>query len=343
MATTVRAYVDGSMKQYGPPVPPPALNGANAEVKGTQPLYPGHIYVHPFDYDPDNFEDSLFSEYPDLFDWMRVPEEPKAPVETVGRKRKRSVSRDVEKSEKKRQRKDKKVREPSPTVRKKTSRSATTENLFSYKTGTRKAVTGSRSRKRTVDESLLVRVPFTLEEDKIITEFASTFGGNWELISDVLNSSLFQICYRTAAQVSHHYHTNLSPYKSKKNSRKGQPAPSSAPEAEYRAESSNYDQMFESLLDTVQRVINEKQQTPTTCTEPHESHSTVLKSLGVSFGVTPSDVIRLQQKRMATAPAPPVSSTPYPGAPSTGNHPPHSGSVVSLSSLNTAQATSNSK
>merc|ERR1711974_51208 len=355
------SFCDG-MTQYRPPVPPPKLQ-QNAKENITTPLtneiQDRHIYTHPFDYDPDEIDDSFFYEFPDLFDWTAAPVQEEKEKETkissrsvstiptdqkiTGRKRKRSISRD--KTEKKRARKD--VNRVSPNRKKSSQRSqSSAENLFSYKAGPRKAV---RSRKRTVDESLLVRIPFSSQEDQMIRDKFAVFGANWILISDILNSSLFQFPYRSPSQCSHHYHTNLSPIKStKKVVRKGQVA-SPSPDVEYQADSFDVEKKFNSTLKLVDKALKEVVPSPMPCPEPHVSHSFVLKSLGVSFGITPGDVIRLQQQRASqqvhyAAPVAFSSLSSGPGAsvmqsshvPST-----HGPQVVPLSSLNVNQAGSN--
>lgn len=285
--------MDEPMKIYKPPSPPPPPLGTGIVKRG-------HLYIHPFDYDPDSIDDSLFMEYEELFDWVKADKQDttnKKESLPARIKKQRSVSRDKSGSRSR-------SRKASPSSTRKKPVRQSSENLFNYKQSSRKGVTTPRSRKR-IDESLLVQYPFTQQEDDIIKSAVTVFGGNWILISDILSSRPERFPFRSPAQCGHHYHTNLSSYATKKVSRKGQNAQvlSPLPETEYQPPSFDKFSTFSSLLSLCEAKKQNNTPPPATVElkDAHPSHNIVRDSLGVSsFGVTPSDVIRLQQQSSIT-------------------------------------------
>ena len=326
------------MKIYKPLSPPPVLHDYSNVIDG-------HIYKHFYDYEPNLLDDHLFLEYGDfnLFPWLydlqqKEKQEAAAAAAAanqnqqnennlsnssssiaLNKRKKSSSSNDISSSDKKSRRKENSSPAANRNRKSNSRQNISTENLFSYKQGnSRKTTTNPRSRKRTIDESLLVRIPFSQQEDEIIKAAHSIFSQNWILISDILNTSMEHFSFRTPGQCAHHYHTNLSPYKSapkKARTKSSQPSTPSSPqsEVEYQPPSFCIETSFNSIINLYETNIknsNSQLEASTLSTlkhtEPHVSHIAVRNSLGISFGVTPAEVIRLQAQK----PSNPQQSAP---------------------------------
>ena len=296
-----KSYMVEQMKVYGPPSPPPPLSTENSSSPTLSTIPENHLYIHPMDYDPPQFLDSMFEEYTELFDWTKALAESRSTIKlsnekTVDRKRKRSDSTSNENGAPEK----KKARRETSTSRKKIKQSGD-KNLFNYKSSTTTRKTTQRSRKRTQDENTIVTIPFTTQEDEIICKYYEFIGPNWRLISSILNSFHYSNAERTYNQISYHYIHNLSPNKPPpKKSRKNAPA-TPQPEIEYSSKPFELKPQLISLLTHVAKIQKTKYESSSTRQEPHKSHHDVASKLTIIPNMKPIDVIKLQNERKLAA------------------------------------------